>query len=233
MKIAIFSICLGKYNVFFEKFYSSLQQHFLKNHEKDFIIISDSDLKSAPNIKVFRQPKLGWPYDTMMRFHFMVGLSDILKNYDYIFFLNLNMMAIKDIEENIIPGHFSNFLMGCKHPSYDLPPDQLPYERNTISSCCINQGEGKFYYQGCFNGGRSKEFLEMASILKENIDSDLKKNHIPLWHDESMLNWYYKDRTPLMLGSNYIHPEGDKTDKDIFMIQRNKTNYGGHHNLRN
>ena len=91
---------------------------------------------------------------------------------------------------------------------------------------------GKIYYQGCFNGGRSIEFMKMSNILANNIDKDLNNDIIPLWHDESQLNWYYKDLAPLTLPCNYIWPESWDSPIERIMIQRDKQAHGGHDYLR-
>lgn len=231
MKIAIFSICLGKYEIFFEEFYASINSLFLPQHEKIFYIFTDKKLPDHKNLKTFHQEKMGWPKDTMMRFHLMNKIKDELILNDYIFFFNLNMKAIKQINEEVLPREENDYLMGCIHPGhYNWPVNSFPYERNPKSNCFIPYNTGNFYYQGCFNGGRSLEFLKMSEIIEKNIDKDLENNIIPLWHDESMLNHYYVYKNPLTMPYSYIAIE-DKFG-DPIMIQRDKTKYGGHEFLR-
>jgi len=197
MKIAIFSICLGKYDVFFEEFYNSVNKHFLPNHEKTFFLFTDTKFEEKSNLVQIQQEKMGWPYDSMMRFHLLNKIESEIIKYDYVFFFNINMVAIKDISEEILPNEKNDYLVGCNHPlHFHQAPHFLPYERNNQISCAINYTEGKFYYQGCFNGGKVEELLEMSKILSKNIDTDLEKNLIPVWHDESYLNWYYSKKNP-------------------------------------
>ena len=89
--------------------------------------------------------------------------------------------------------------------------DNYAYDRNTLSKSYIPLGEGKFYVTGAFNGGTSKDFLKMTSIIKEWTDIDLKNNIIPLWHDESMLNkyliTYFYNKNPLILFPEYVITE--------------------------
>ncbi len=69
---------------------------------------------------------------------------------------------------------------------------------------------------------------------------DLRNNIIPLWHDESQLNWYYKDLAPLTLPCNYVWPDHWGTPEsrwtgtpiERIMIQRDKQAHGGHDYLR-
>jgi hypothetical protein len=46
----------------------------------------------------------------------------------------------------------------------------------------------------------------MCNILKNKIETDLRKNYIALWHDESYMNRYMLDAPPsLVLSSEYAH----------------------------
>ena len=91
--------------------------------------------------------------------------------------------------------------------------------------------------QGAFNGGRSKEFLQMCEQLSKNTHEDLENNVIALWHDESHLNKYIINRRYKTLPCNYSYPEGwniEEYKDDIKILLRDKANkkYGGHEYLR-
>jgi len=234
MKIGILTICTGKYEIFFETLYKSLEKNFLTDYEKTYYVFSDGTIPPYDNVVRIQQEKLGWPYDTMMRFHMFNSISKQLKNEDYLFFFNANMKALNPIGKEIIPHEDNNWLMGVHHPGFFGKGNLVfPYDRNTKSSCYIPKGEGSVYVQGCFNGGRTKEWLEMSKLLAVNIDIDTQNNIIPLWHDESEINWYYKDKNPLVLPYSYIYPEvwgGDMSN--MKMIQLDKNKHGTHKNLR-
>lgn len=233
MKIGIMTICTGKYDKFFQKLYDSCENNFLRNHEKVYYVFSDGDIPNKPNIFRINQSKLGWPYDTMMRFHMFNSIKDELLKNDYIFFFNANMLVMNEISDSVIPGVDNDYLMGVSHPSfYNIPVDFTTYDRNNKCSCFIPYGQGKNYYQGCFNGGRSIEFMEMCDVLSKNIDIDLKNGIIPLWHDESQINWYYKDRNPLTLNPGFAYPEMWQLPFDRHILQLDKEHYGGHNFLR-
>jgi hypothetical protein len=180
------------------------------------------------------QEKMGWPYDTMLRFKMFNSIKETLLEYDYIFFLNANMLFVDFVSDEVLPNEEHGFLMGVNHPGFhNKDINQYPYERNSNSVFYIEYGYGKNYVQGCFNGGRSKEYLDMSDTLNKAVYYDLKRSIIPIWHDESALNWYYKDFNPLVLDPGYAYPEsvydlpfGKK------IIQRDKSKYGGHHFLR-
>jgi len=241
-KIAVLTICTGRYNKFFEELYTSFEELFLKNSDKQyFVFTDDKEIKSTHNIRKVYQEKLGWPNDTMMRFHMFNRIEQELLKSDFVFFVNANMKAIKEVGEEIIPLQQNDYLMGAIHPGFvHCSPGEYTYDRNPNSTCYIEPDAGKIYYQGCFNGGRSIEFMKMSNILANNIDKDLRNNIIPLWHDESQLNWYYKDLAPLTLPCNYVWPDHWGTPEsrwtgtpiERIMIQRDKQAHGGHDYLR-
>ena len=216
----------GKYDIFFKELYDSTKKYFLPELEKKYFLFTDKKFDEKEDLTQIYQEKMGWPYDSMMRFHLIKKIKNELLNYDYVYFLNLNMKAVQFLGKEIIPTETNDFLMGCEHPlHYDWPVEKLPYERNPKSCLHIPLGEGKTYYQGCFNGGRSDKFLEMAEILSKKIKTDHNNNIIPIWHDESALNWFYKNKNPLKLPYSYIYPEEMNLPQSPIMIQRNKWKY--------
>lgn len=229
--INIITICTGKYSVFFDNFYTTFEKYFLPNHKKTYFVFTDQNILKTDNVVNIQQKKLGWPYDTMMRFHMFKKLE--LNSNDYMFFLNANMIANEIIEDDILPTNQNNYLMGVQHPGfYNIPPNMLPYERREKSKLKISFNNGKYYYQGCFNGGRVKEFLSMSRELSELIDIDLTNSIIPIWHDESALNYYYHSIDPLILNPGYAYPETWNIPFSKKIIQLDKSKFGGHDYLR-
>lgn len=230
--ITIFTICTGKYSMFFENFYNSCEEFFLKDYNKKYYVFTDGDIIERDNIVKIHQEKLGWPYDTMMRFQMFNMVKDDVMSSDYAFFFNVNILFLKEISQEVLPNQENGYLVGVRHQGYYYETiNSFPYERDINSSLFIPYGSGRFYYQGCFIGGRTKEFMEMSMILDTLIKKDLSNNIIPIWHDESALNWYYASREPLGLHYNYAIPEAVKKE-DSLAIQLDKNKFGGHQQLR-
>jgi len=233
MKIAILTICTGKYNLFFDNFYQSCKEKFLSNMHRTFFVFTDGEIQTKENVIRVEQKKLGWPFDTMMRFHMFNRIESLLHEYDYIFFMNVNMFVNLEIHDDILPTLENDFLVGVDHPCFSGKKiNSFTYERNPISKFYIPFDTGKYYFQGCLNGGRSKEFLTMSKELENLINGDLINNHIPLWHDESALNWYFYKKNPKVLPSSYAYVESSVEEYEKKIIQLDKNKFGGHTFLR-
>jgi hypothetical protein len=259
MEISILTIGTGKYIDFIPGLIKSAEKNFFKNHKKTYYVFTDtqSDIKigDAKIVKIY-QAKLGWPYDTMMRFHMFLCIEKDLKKSDFTFFLNANLEFRGEVGNEILPNMVDEFFTGVSHPGYfKLDTDNMPYERRKESNFYIDDSDNKNknYYQGCLNGGDSKKFIEMSQILASKIDKDIKSNIIPVWHDESAINWYFRNIKIKTLEPEYALPEqildGDFVSVKIdssqnhcydfligvkpYIIQRDKRKYGGTNFLRN
>jgi len=232
--IGIIYICTGKYIQFLENFLTSFETYFLPYHKKKYFIFTDSQLDNPDPDKfhIIKQDKLGWPYDTLNRFHMINKISSDLKFMDYIYFCNANLIANSYIDENILPN-LEHDMVGINHPGqYMLSNTEFTYDRDPNSLAYIPLGEGKYYYQGCLFGGTKDAFLKMSKELQQNIDIDLSKDIIALWHDESHLNNYFYNHPPKTLDPSYANPEAFYIPFDKKIIQLDKNKLGGHEFLR-
>lgn len=240
-KIAILYISTGKYIRFWENFYNAANKNFLPRHEKTFFLFTDHDnIKVASNVVKIHQDQLPWPYITLKRYHFFDAIKDRLKEFDYIYFMNGDLLVSTPVHEEIFPTDEQEFVVTL-HPRYFMwNIDLVPYERNPKSKAYIPYGFGKYYVQGAFNGGTAKGFIKLIETLKEWTDIDLANDVIPIWHDESMLNKYLmlkldNGHFPLILSPAYIYPEkyghgaGEFYPKQTII---DKENHGGIDYLR-
>lgn len=231
--INIFTICTGKYITLFENFYQTCEKYFLPNYKKKYYVFTDGDINNYENVNKIFQSKLGWPYDTMMRFKMFNSVEEQLDG-EYVYFFNVNMSFVSEIGDEVIPEENNNFLMGVIHPGYEnFNNSEYPYERKYESNFYIAYDSGTTYFQGCFNGGKKEDFMKMSKILDKKIDEDLSNGIIPVWHDESALNWYYSKINPLKMPSTYAYPESHGANAQSKIIQLDKNKLGGHHYLRN
>lgn len=160
------------------------------------------------------------------------SIEDELKNFDYIFFFNANILFIKEIGDEILP--LKEDLVMVQHPGFfNKPKYKFPYERNRKSTAYIPKKIGSFYVQGALNGGKGIEFIKLINVLSENINTDINNNIIAIWHDESHLNKYIINKNVKLLNPGYVYPEGWNIPFEMKILTRDKNKWGGHTNLRN
>ena len=236
-KIAILYICTGNYHIFWEDFYKSAEKNLLTDYEKEYFVFTDYNALSCrenSNIHVVYQEKLGWPNDTLMRYHIFSKIEQKLEKFDYIYFFNANILVVAPVGDEILPDDKEGGLCALWHPIYYQEYDNTKYnyERNPKSLAYIPIGEGERYYAGGLNGGTSKAFLELTRQLAENIERDKENNIIAIHHDESHINKYLVNRPVRVLSPLYGWPEEFGPNHQMKILIKNKMKYGGHEALR-
>ena len=200
-KIGLLIVATGKYIQFVEPLIKSAEKHFCTNHDVTFFVFTDGKAPEGDTILSIYQKRLGWPYDTMMRFEMYAKRKEMLCGMDYIFACDSDMLFVDEVGDEILGDRVATL-----HPGY-LGTAGTP-ERRSISKACIPYGKNKQYFCGGFYGGKAEEFLKMAEICSRNIQDDLNKSIIAAWHDESHLNRYFFDNEPtIILSPSYCYPE--------------------------
>lgn len=211
MKIAIYYIAIGKYDVFFSGFYKSCKKYFLPNSEKEYSVFTDSqDPIFFKNDKIHRiqQENMGWPDNTLQRFRLFNSVSEEVLKFDYAFFFNANLEFVKTINEDILP---KQGIIAVKHFGYyNKPRAEYSYDTNPKSLACIDSDKGKVYVCGGVNGGTATDYIKMVRQLEKNTDIDTANGVVALWHDESHLNKYISglsEEEYTVLDPGYCYPD--------------------------
>ena len=222
-KIGIMCICLNKpYWEFANEMVSGLNRFFLKKHDiKDkykieVILWSDIPEEGITDIKVFPTEPVEWPLPTLLRYNLFLQEEEYLKQFDYLFYIDVDMQIVDWIGEEIL----GDGLTAAQHPMYALRANlHPPYEPNPESSAYISrpgriiEEDGKksfeqLYYAGGFQGGKTEDFIKAMKVMKKNIEEDFNKNYIARWNDESHWNKYLYDNPPVVvLNPAYIYPD--------------------------
>ncbi len=233
-RVAILYICTGRYSMFWNSFYKSCEKFFLPDHDKHYFVFTDAEIAHQDDRNVHKvwQTKLGWPDDTLKRFHMFDRIKQELSVFDFVFFFNSNIIFMQPVNVEILPTTDQGIVV-TQHPSfYNKKVDKFPYERNEESCACIPFGAGKHYVLGGINGGHSGNWLTLIEDLKNAVDEDEKNGVVALWHDESHLNRYIIDRQYKILTPEYACPEGWKLPFKEKVRILDKTRHGGHDYLR-
>lgn len=201
-EVGLLIVATGKYIQFVETLIESAEKYFCRNHNVTYFIFTDGQLTRANNnIVTVYQQRLGWPYDTMMRCSMYYKHKMLYKNFDYLFATDADMLFVDDVGDEVLGER-----VATQHPGF--VGKRGTYEQRSISTACVKSHEGQYYFAGGFYGGSSKEFLKINKTMFDNIEKDLEKKFIAVWHDESHLNRYFIDNKPtVILSPSYCYPE--------------------------
>lgn len=231
MKIGILYICTGNYKVFWKEFYLSCEKNFITESERHYFVFTDSPEiefeKENPRIHRIYQKNLGWPDSTLRRFDMFLGIEKDLKDFDYLFFFNADLLILNKITaDNFLPKTNEN-LVAVLHPGYfNKKRAKFSYEKNKKSTAFIDPNSGKYYFAGGLMGGRTKYFLSASKEIKKNIDLDIKNNLLAIWHDESHWNKYLETYKNIkILDPGYLYPEAAKISFKKMIMIRDKRKY--------
>ncbi len=226
-RIAILYICTGRYVEFWKDFYISFEQKFLINSLKEYFVFTDADFIYAEdesnNVHRIEQENLGWPGNTLFRFRMFKRIESQLKEFDYIFFMNANIICMKKVEEEVFLPREESLLV-VQHPGwYAKKPFEFEYDRNKKSSACIKYLCGEVYVCGGVNGGKAEAFLKLVNELNERIEKDYSNGIIARWHDESHLNKYIIENGDFkLLSPSFCYPEGKELPYEKYLLVLDK-----------
>ena len=228
--VALLYIALGDYHRLWPGFRTSAEHRLVSEAQRTFIVFSDQPAARFPGADlVIPQDDLGWPMNTLARFRFFRRIRDQLASIEHVLFLNANVEIHDPISVHELFGADVD-LVACRHPGfYDKAPQRFTYERRPESTACVTQGS--VYVAGGLMGGRTAPFLEMCDILHANIEADLDRGLLALWHDESHWNHYINERAPALgrtvhlLDPGCLYPEGWRLPFPPRIVLRDKARF--------
>lgn len=200
-KIGILIVATGKYNVFVDPLIQSARKYFCANHDVTYFVFLDGEITETKNVVTVHQDRLGWPFDTMMRFQIYDEHRDLYKHLDYLFCCDADMLFVGKVGDEILSPRVATLHPGFIREigTYETRPDSLAF---------VNKEEKRYYFAGGFLGGATKEVLCLARTISRHINDDLNRGIIAVWHDESHWNRYCIDFKPTrILTPAYCYPE--------------------------
>ena len=194
-------------------------QNYLTNLNQK--ILDVINLRKNTNVNIIPTESVAWPMPTLMRYHLFLQQEEKLKEYDYIFYCDVDMEFVGIVGDEIL----GQGLTAAPHPGYFLRKELYPpYEPNELSASYISrpgkveidltstaQVKKRFiphYYAGGFQGGKSANYIQAMKDCRDLIDSDQKIGYIPIWNDETTWNKYLFQNPPsVFLTPSYIYPD--------------------------
>ena len=204
-------------NLFGSEAISKVSDQMISVEIKGIIERAKESAKVLSQMTVFPLEPIEWPMPTLMRFHTFLQQEEKLKEYDYVFYCDVDMKFMEIIGDEIL----AEGLIAAQHPMYALRKEyNPPYEPNSQSTSYIPRpgvvlqegGMPRFmplYFAGGFQGGKTEDWIKAMKKMKEMIDHDLNKiNYIPIWNDETVWNRYLFDNPPAkVLTPSFIYPD--------------------------
>lgn len=203
-KVGLMFISVNEqYWPFVQKMIEGAKKYFLPHHDVEFLFWSDMPPEITYGAKRFEIEPVEWPYPTLLRYHVFLREEEELRKYDYLFYIDVDMVIADTITDEIL----GDGLTAALHPMYALQRHMIaPYEPNPDSTAYIRVPD--YYYAGGFQGGKTEAFIKAMWTMKRNIDIDFHRNYRARWNDESHWNRYLFDNPPaVILGPEYIYPD--------------------------
>lgn len=202
--IGLLVMATGKYISFVKPLIESAEKYFCTKHNVTYFIFTDSENFFHEKSIIIPQSRLGWPYDTLMRFEVYYKNKDKYQNMDYIYATDADMLFLEEVGDEILSER-----VGTHHPGFYKRKIELPYERNPISTAYIKKEDDKFYFAGGFYGGTKDEVIKLFETTSKNIQEDLQNyGFVAKHHDESHINKYFNSNPPTKsLSPSYCFPE--------------------------
>lgn len=200
-EVGLCMVATGKYNAFAQELIESARRHFLTGHHVTYYIFTDGDVPQADDIVKIPYAREGWPYDSLKRFHAYYAHWDEIKHKDYLFAIDADMRFESPVGDEIFGD-----LVGVRHPGFLTKKGT--FEKNKSSAAYVPTDKRKIYFAGGFYGGKPKQFHRLLEQMVTQVNQDMAKGYIAIWHDESHLNSYFSTHIPkVILPPSYCYPE--------------------------
>ena len=202
-RIGIITIATGRYyDEFIPRLKKSIDDYFSDgNIQIQFYCFTDS-LRQEPGVQHFFIKHQAWPFSTLMRFQVITAQMPTLEENEFLLYMDADMEVVRTLPPDI----FNHPLIAVKHPGYIS--GSAPFELDRLESAYVAPPLRKEYFQGCFWGGLTKEFKALVIQLSAQVEKDLSRAAIPIWHDESYLNHYLATQDCFALPPQFAWPQG-------------------------
>ncbi|XP_072238724.1 globoside alpha-1,3-N-acetylgalactosaminyltransferase 1-like [Leuresthes tenuis] len=203
IRIGLFVLVVGTYAQFVRRFIYSAETHFLPGQMVTYYILTDNprtldppvELGPERQMKVFPVTEL--PEWDRLAYRRMVLLADAIRDQigsevEYIFCADVDQEFVGLVGEEILGD-----LVATLHPElYGMARNAFPYEVEEISSACVEEDEGDYYYTSELYGGLVSEMYSLARACSFLILQDQANKVTARGLEESYLNRYLIDHRP-------------------------------------
>uniref|UniRef100_A0A3Q3IFA2 Globoside alpha-1,3-N-acetylgalactosaminyltransferase 1 (FORS blood group) n=1 Tax=Monopterus albus TaxID=43700 RepID=A0A3Q3IFA2_MONAL len=203
IRVGLLALVVGTYGQFVQRFLSSAETYFLPGQMVTYYILTDNPRSLDPPIHLGPKRHLmvipiaelpGW---NRLAYRRMALLADAIKDQvssevDYIFCADIDQEFVAPVGKEILGD-----LVATLHPElYGMPRKAFPYENEEVSSACVEEDEGDYYYTSELYGGLVSEMHRLARACSLLILQDQANRVVARGLEESYLNRYLIDHRP-------------------------------------
>ena len=190
--VALCLIATGNYDRFVPDVVESARQFFLAGCNVSILLFADAEPPDGLVDEWFRIDHEPWPGPTLHRYHHLLTARETLLQHDYVFYVDVDCRFIGPMGREIL----SDLTAVIGQSVGSMLADTWNYERRACSTAKMFRGDGRFYYIGGFQGGRSSRYITAMEAMQRNIDQDAARGVTARWHDESHWNRYLAHYPP-------------------------------------
>jgi histo-blood group ABO system transferase len=197
----------GRYTRFIAQFIAGADRHFLPQHRVTYFVATDQNVtaevaRTRRRVVVLPFDKLGWPFDSMMRFKMLTMYAEAFDGMDFLYPWDVDLAIVAPVGNEILGAR-----VGAQFPGF-FTANRGSYEERPASCACVGPREGGTYYAGGVWGGAREDVLDIARAAVVNIELDSQIGVVPTHNDESVLNRAFIDCPPTrVLSPEYCMPD--------------------------
>ncbi|KAK2862421.1 hypothetical protein Q5P01_001954 [Channa striata] len=203
IRAGLLVLVVGTYGKFVRRFLSSAENYFLPGQMVTYYILTDNPRSLDPPIELGLERQLKvvpiaeLPRWDRLAYRRMALIADAIRDpikgeVEYIFAADVDQEFVAPVGEEILGD-----LVATLHPElYGRPRNAFPYETEEVSSACVEQDEGDYYYTSELYGGLVSEMYKLAHACSLLILQDSARKVVARSLEESYLNRYLIDHRP-------------------------------------
>lgn len=208
MKISLCLLATRKYKQFCQPLLEDVKKYFLLNHEIEVNLFIDEigEYYGDERVNVVQHLIVSYKFPEITLFRYRI-MTSITYNSDYIFYMDVDMSIKATVSEEILGG-----IVAVRHPGFFRGGGS--WETNEKSMCYTHPENRIYYFAGGVQAGSTKEYYRAMEFMRNIIDIDVKNGIMPVWQDESALNFFLTIKKPtVVLNPSYCMVEAQHLRK--------------------
>lgn len=189
-RIAVTLIATNKYRQFVQPLLEGIEKNFLRNHKVDVHLFTNELFPTLDigRITVIQHtiPAYRFPEATLLRYRIFSDHKEYLKNYDFLFYSDVDMEICDEVGNEILQGD----VVAVRHPGFYYNNGWGSGGNDPKSKSYISEEFHKKYWAGGFQGAQADKYLQICELLAAGIDQDSNNNIMAIYHDETFFNWF-------------------------------------------